>query len=202
MSNSITRTYSFANGGVADGGQVDSEVQNIVNTINNADAGTTTWTQVKVATLTSTTSTILKGSATSDSAAAGNIGEYIESLIGDTAATTSGNYSDGTSISLTAGDWDVSALVCWQSNSGTWSEAYLGISQTTGNSATGLTLGQTMLGAVWANSSTTPIRHSLSIPTLRVSLSATTTIYLKLRAVYSAGTPHADGGRLSARRVR
>lgn len=55
MSNSITRTYSFANGGVADGGQVDSEIQNIVNTINNADAGTTTWTAVKATTLTAVT---------------------------------------------------------------------------------------------------------------------------------------------------
>lgn len=49
MSNSITRTYTFANGGVADGGQVDSEIQNIVNTINNADAGTTSWTTIKSA---------------------------------------------------------------------------------------------------------------------------------------------------------
>lgn len=54
MSNSITRTYTFANGGVADGGQVDSEIQNIVNTINNADAGTTIWTAVKGTTITAT----------------------------------------------------------------------------------------------------------------------------------------------------
>lgn len=47
----ITRTYSFTDGTTAYGSQVDSEIANIVNTINSLDQGGTTWTTVKVTTL-------------------------------------------------------------------------------------------------------------------------------------------------------
>lgn len=47
----ISRTYTFTDGTVAYGSQVDSEIQNIVNTINSLDAATTTWDNVKVTTL-------------------------------------------------------------------------------------------------------------------------------------------------------
>lgn len=47
----ITRTYTFTDGTVAYGSQVDSEIANIVNTMNNLDSGATTWTNVKVTTL-------------------------------------------------------------------------------------------------------------------------------------------------------
>lgn len=48
----ITRTYTFTDGTTAFGSQVDSEISNIVTTINNLDSGATTWTNVKVTTLT------------------------------------------------------------------------------------------------------------------------------------------------------
>lgn len=86
MSNAITRTYSFSNGSVADGGQVDSEVQNIVNTINNADAGTTTWTNVKVATLNTTTkATVPNGSSSTDAAAFGQLYVFQAPVVATTA---------------------------------------------------------------------------------------------------------------------
>lgn len=201
MSNSITRTYTFANGGIADGGQVDSEIANIVNTINNADAGTTTWTQVKAATLTSTTSTILKGSSTNDSASAGNIGEYIESIPGSANFGASGVFSDYTSISLTAGDWDVSFLANGDPASvGTFTNFDIGISTTTGNSTTGLTSGSNRLTI----GATTASDTSGCIPVYRMSLASTTTVYAKMESVYSGGSgaPRIISGRLSARRVR
>lgn len=43
----ITRTYSFTDGTTAYGSQVESEIANVVNTINSCDAGTTAWTKVK-----------------------------------------------------------------------------------------------------------------------------------------------------------
>lgn len=56
MAATITRTYTFANGGVADGGQVDSEIQNIVNTVNNLDTAVLAWTNVKAGIINATTS--------------------------------------------------------------------------------------------------------------------------------------------------
>lgn len=47
----LTRTYTFTDGTTAYGSQVDSEISNIVNTLNNLDNGSTTWTNVKVTTL-------------------------------------------------------------------------------------------------------------------------------------------------------
>jgi len=48
----ITRTYSFTDGTTAYGSQVDAEIANIVNTINSLDSAGTSWTNVKVTTLT------------------------------------------------------------------------------------------------------------------------------------------------------
>lgn len=47
----ISRTYTFTDGTTAYGSQVDSEIANIVNTINSLDSAGTTWTNVKVTTL-------------------------------------------------------------------------------------------------------------------------------------------------------
>jgi hypothetical protein len=47
----LTRTYTFTDGTTAYGSQVDSEISNIVNTLNNLDSAAITWTNVKVTTL-------------------------------------------------------------------------------------------------------------------------------------------------------
>jgi microcystin-dependent protein len=47
----LTRSYTFTDGDVAYGSQVESEVANIVNTLNSLDNAGTTWTNVKVTTL-------------------------------------------------------------------------------------------------------------------------------------------------------
>jgi hypothetical protein len=143
-----------------------------------------------------------KGTTTNNSAASGYIGEYIESVVGVISAPTSTQYGDLTSISLTAGDWDVTAVTMFNSNGATWSACGNGISVTSGNSGTGLVLGSNRLGSNFASSSTTPIAQSSVIPSYRMSLSSTTTVYLKFTATYSAGTPQTYGGRISARRVR
>jgi len=50
---------------------------------------------------------------TNDSATAGNVGEYVESVIvtGSSTALTTATAKTVTSISLTAGDWDVDTVV-------------------------------------------------------------------------------------------
>ena len=152
--------------------------------------------------LNTVTSSKVTGTTTNDSAAAGLVGQYIESIATDTVAVTSTNYGDLTSISLTAGDWDVSAVVYWDNNGATWTIAQYGISTTAGNNGVGLSAGENFISNAWASSATTPTILTGSIAPYRMSLASTTTVYLKYRSTYSAGGPPHSQGRLSARRVR
>ena len=150
------------------------------------------------------TGAAITGTNTNDSAAAGNVGEYIESVSsGNTAVNgTTNQYKSLTSISLTAGDWDVSALAEYVHNGGS-SLTYFGIGIGTadGNSGTGLVTGQNF--RTYQNSVTsTTIVPSISIPPYRVSLAGTTTYYLKVFCGYTVATPNVSGYRISARRVR
>lgn len=145
----------------------------------------------------------IRGTNTNDSATAGFVGEYIESFI--SAATNSPGsaaYFSVTSISLTAGDWDVSGVIRFRQNSATYSNSSLecGIGTADGNNSAGLSTPST--NVLQDLGSNTWVNQSLVVSTVRKSLSATTTIYLKgLPGTYSAGTPQYQG-RISARRVR
>ena len=144
-----------------------------------------------------------KGTATNNSAAAGYIGEYIESAAaGNTNAAASDVYDDLTSISLTAGDWDVTGMLIWTNNTAAWTEAYAAITVTAGNNTTGMIIGSNVMLALFASSTTTPLGVPLIIPSYRLSLSGTTTVYLKRKVVYTTNTPRTIGYRLSARRMR
>lgn len=139
------------------------------------------------------------GTATNDSALVGMVGEYIDSSPGVTNCPTSGQNGDLGSISLTAGDWDVYAGVTFKLNGATASGNFNGgISTTSGNSFSGMVESKN-----WFISAppTTIGDQSGSVSAYRVSLSATTTHYLKFSCNYSAGTPRALG-HISARRVR
>lgn len=140
-----------------------------------------------------------KGTDTNNDAAAGNIGEYLESNItSDTDFGATGQYFDLTSRSLTAGDWDVSLLVRVNPNSGTITTPLeVGISVTTGNSSTGLSAVNTFRIDTPASTTTT---ISGVVPVYRMSLAATTTVYAKMFSNYT-GSPKFQC-RLSARRVR
>jgi hypothetical protein len=143
-----------------------------------------------------------KGTATNDDAAAGYIGEYISgSVTSDTNLPTSGQFGNSASIALTAGDWDISWMIVAESQTGTWSSVSGGIGTVTGNDATGLTRGSTLVLESFANSATARTQISLSIPRFRVSLSGSVTYYLKVSATYTAGQPQYRGV-IAARRIR
>jgi len=142
-----------------------------------------------------------KGTNTNDSAAAGYIGEYIESVV--TSATnlpTSGQLGDLTSISLSAGDWDIGVNIGFSLNTGTgMTRISGGIGTASGNSTTGIVSGSnfhdsTAMPTAAANS-------FVSVAPYRVSISSSTTYYLKFRGNYTGGNPQGVG-RISARRVR
>lgn len=197
----ITRQYTFTDGTTAYGSEVETEVGQIVTTLNALDNATSTWTNVKGATFEATTLLKGKGTATNDSATAGYIGEYLESVISSPTsypgATTA--WSDATSKSLTAGDWDVSLLLINSEAGGSLTSQFeIGISTTSGNSSSGLTFGE---NALRSPSMTSNDGSSVVVCNYRMSLSSTTTVYAKLKGTYTVATP-TYRCRLSARRMR
>lgn len=149
-------------------------------------------------TVSSVNSSAIIGTTTNDNAAAGRLGEYVESVVGATNFPTSTQYGDLTSISLTAGDWDVSLNIEANANGATVVSWNAGISVTSGNSGTGLVQGSNLFTLPPPS---TTYDTAVSVANWRRSLAATTTVYAKFYGNYSVATPQAYG-RLSARRVR
>lgn len=144
---------------------------------------------------------LIKGTATNDSATAGYVGEYVSSEIStSTSYPSSSVRGDLTSISLTAGDWDVTGTVMMIRNGATVTENEMALSTTSGDSTATTTFGINRVVQVSPTTTASEV-VSNSIPCYRYSLSATTTIYLKYEAIFSVATPQARG-RISARRVR
>jgi hypothetical protein len=141
------------------------------------------------------------GSDGTADATAGNVGQYVSSVVSSlTSGAASGVWNDMTSISLTAGDWDITGYGSWHANSATGiTRCALGISTTSGNNSSGLTQGNNMFDTPTAPNGSADL--SMAIPVYRVRVSSTTTYYLKNTMTYSAGTPQYQG-RISARRVR
>ena len=137
------------------------------------------------------------GTTTTNDAQAGSVGESIMSSSALTNYPATGTWGDLTSISLTAGDWDIAA-VTQQTTPGTMTgETRIGISTTSGNSATGLTIGYNRL--TFPNA-TVAADSGASIPMYRLQLGSTTTVYLKFFTEYSTGTPKAVGTIIARRR--
>jgi len=137
------------------------------------------------------------GTTTTNDAQAGSVGESVMSSSALTNYPATGTWGDLTSISLTAGDWDIAA-VTQQTTPGTMTgETRLGISVTSGNSATGLTIGYNRL--TFPNA-TVAADSGASIPMYRLQLGSTTTVYLKFFTEYSTGTPKALGTIIARRR--
>lgn len=172
--------------------------------INNGDsAGTINLTAngTRGVLVASTGATSIKGTTTNDSASAGDVGEYISStvLIGSAVALSSGVAANITSISLTAGDWDVSGSVWTSPAGGTTSTLTIGGISTT--SATQPTFG-TPGGSSYINISTgAGAGLGLGIAPTRISIASTTTVYLVTTITFAVSTMSAYGG-IAARRAR
>lgn len=144
----------------------------------------------------------LQGTNTNDSAAAGYLGEYVESVVaeGSAVSLTTATSTDITSISLTAGDWDVVATNAFAHGATTNVTVHLGgISTTSATLPTGplgLTIERYGSGGLVPNGTVV-----LYTGQVRLSLSATTTVYLVGRASFTVSTCSGYGG-ISARRVR
>lgn len=168
-------------------------------TISEATAGTWATAPTEVANVPFLGQVIGRGTPTNDSAAAGYVGEYIESTATNTSVGWStATFGDMGNIALTPGDWDVSMLIVINPNGATLTSIDAGIGTTSGNSSAGLTYGTNAIEAVPSSGS---VFSSYSIPCYRISIAADTTYYAKLALGYSVATPKYYF-RLSARRVR
>ena len=144
------------------------------------------------------------GEATTGSATAGNVGEYVVSDIASGSAIATGATTVSknlTSISLTAGDWDVTGVILWVPASTTvLSQWQASISTTTATMDT--TSGRFVItslptGITGAGNTA----ESSVVMTSRLSLSGTTTVYLVGNCTFTTSSCNFYGN-LRARRVR
>jgi len=127
---------------------------------------------------------------------AGFIGEQIRSYVAAVAAAASATAKDLTSISLTPGIWDCTLVTAWNPGSGATSNIYVTIGTT---SATLGTFGDNFV-QVSPGPNVGTSGSSACVPSYRLTLTATTTVYAVIQSIY-AGTAPSVYGRLSATRV-
>lgn len=139
----------------------------------------------------------LPATATNDSAAAGKIGEHISASQSANVALTSGTAANVTSITLTAGDWDVSGLVNFSGSAPPVNMQELDASLSTTSATLNSTVG--FQASITFGAPTSMYNVTLAVPPVRFSLNATTTIYLvaKVNSASQVAT-----GYLRARRER
>ena len=137
---------------------------------------------------------------TGANAAAGYVGEYMSNTINPTTTgLTSGVAKTITQFDLTAGDWDVGGCADVSSAGGT-TLSYM----ETGVSTTSATLPNVLQRAIagWPAGYTSVVGEEIAVvPMQRISIAATTTVYLVVQAGFAISTAGV-GGILWARRVR
>ena len=192
LTTGVTGTLPVANGGtgVTSSTGTGSVVLSTSPTVTGLTSDQITW---------SDTTKGIVGTTTNNDAAAGYVGEYL-SATNSTGTTVNNNTAtDITTISLTAGDWDVYYLLnCLPANTNVFNLLYTGISPTS------VTIDVLSGAATWFGSFTGDGGSVLVLNgSRRVSISTTTTYYLISFHSSSAGTTTTtDKGTIWARRVR
>lgn len=131
-------------------------------------------------------------------ATAGNVGEVVSNYVAVGSGVTCANnvVTNVTSISLTAGDWDVEGNVNFSSGTTSTTGAAGGITTVTATlpgDGSEVYSGITIVGAIYSN--------SVTLPRKVINVNTTTTVYLEGMCSFTAGTVKASGG-ITARRVR
>ena len=146
------------------------------------------------------------GTTTNDNAAAGQVGEFVTSTVpvGSAVSLTTATVSNMTSISLTAGDWDLNIQTNFNITGGTVVDVRMGASPTSAVIAT-----QAANGVVGTDAlviSPLGLAGATGVYTLgsvdcRISTSSTVTIFATALSNFSVGTVSVFGT-IRARRVR
>ncbi len=136
------------------------------------------------------------GTTTNNSANAGSVGEYVTAT-GTAVALTTATPANCTSISLTAGDWDVFGAIIFNGNATTSTSVMMaGISTTSATLPAAPDLGQFFNGSSGVN-----VAISVPVPPVRQTLASTTTVYLVAQSTFTTSTETATC-KLQARRRR
>jgi len=135
------------------------------------------------------------GTTTNNNVNAGSIGEFSTAQGGPTSAT-SAVALNATSISLTAGDWEVQAVIqTVPAGSTTTSYVVAGVSTTSG------TLGALGSYTQISTAANAGFGNTLASPTTRISLASTTTVYAVASTTFAVSTMQVNGF-IRARRLR
>jgi len=147
----------------------------------------------------------LPGTTTNDNASAGNVGEYTSSIVlsGSAVSLSSGVAKDITTLTLSAGDWDVSGICGTQPANSAVVTIYICNITTTANTLNNIPSDG---GAFGFNNSTQAANGGEAVPTdiARVSITGSTTYHLVASATFATGSGQTVGGygKIRARRVR
>lgn len=182
-----------------------SSADNVIGQITTANSGVLVTSSAGVPSIDTTdfqvlsTGVQMKGNNTNTAPPAGFIGEQIRSALAAASqiTLTTNTPANVTSITLSAGIWDISGIVSFGTNAATSSTAYqIGIGTTSatipGN------FGDDSLSIT--NAAILNQSISFSIPSLRVTLSGSTVYYLVCQATFTLNAKTAYG-RISATRV-
>lgn len=137
------------------------------------------------------------GTTTNDNANAGSVGEFPTPTNLTNVSLTTITPANVSSVSLTAGDWDVQGTVMYTPAGSTTATTFV-----SGISTTSATLGANgTFSAQVATYTAGGGQPSITSPTVRISIASTTTVYLIADANFSVSTCTASGF-LRARRIR
>jgi hypothetical protein len=148
--------------------------------------------------LTPSTTAGIVGTTAGDNANAGSVGEVISVITNASGSMTSGTATTLTSITLTAGDWDVSGALAFNYGTGTTATTIYGKITTTAGAFSLLLDGSTF---VFVGATTISSGFCANVPTTRINITTTTTVYLVSYCYFSGGSM-SYGGSLIARRRR
>jgi hypothetical protein len=181
----------------------------LIITTNASVSGTLTTSNLNVTTNASFTNATFTGVISStgitngSNAATGQVGEYVSATLvgGSATALTTAVAKDVTSISLTAGDWEIWGNVAFYAGTATQSIILAGwISTTSATIPASPNNGcfTNISGVTFTNTAYGP---TLPVGRMRLSLSSTTTVYLTAYAAFTVST-QAVYGFIGARRCR
>lgn len=152
-----------------------------------ATAGTST-TQV------ATTAFVRTGVTDASNATAGTVGEVLTAQTATAVTMTTGTTADLVSLTLSPGDWDLSGLFRFDTSTAAISIAFGSHSTVSG------TL-QAFPNAAQISGGSSSTNLQITLPTIRVNITASTTYYLPANATFASGTV-TGRGYLYARRCR
>lgn len=135
---------------------------------------------------------VIQGVQDATAAVAGQVGEVISSTVTAAAVAATGTVGNVTSISLTAGDWLISAFMNIAGGATGLTAASTAkasiVTTTATNGVDGSTMAQSSVEALVANG----LKH-MAIPQVRVNINTTTTYFLTEQVTFAAGAPTVAG---------